>query len=498
MNHSTAASAMQRFLFIAIIIALAFAFQNSRGLWEPDEGRYTDVALEMLRNSSYLTPMLHDERPHFTKPPFTYWAIASSIAVFGNHEWAARLPNSLAYLFTVLLMYQLGRCFMPKRPWVPALVYASLLLPVLGASIVTTDTLLTMWEVLAITAFASAAFGKPGKYQQAWIALMWVAFGMAFLTKGPPGLLPLLSVIAFQITHRPIRWGLLFLPLGVIGFATVAFSWYAAVALKNPALFSYFIRYEFIERVASSAHQRNPQWYGAIAVYLPTLLIGGLPWVGFILAKLHTKHLRHPVDQFRHLSTSTRFLIFWLLLPLVVFFLARSRLPLYVLPLAAPIALLSALAIPENIIASSRFRWLFFTTAILWLGLRGFSGTIGGDSDNRQLAEEIKHVVHWPIHELVFVDEKPRYGLSLYLDAEIERVCFQSECGQQRYAWFQDEPLSSELGKIETDRLFLVKNTSVDAFNEAMRAAGQRLRHLGDVRGLHLMADLPADDGNPP
>ncbi|HKF96204.1 MAG TPA: hypothetical protein VKB96_16755, partial [Gammaproteobacteria bacterium] len=33
---------------LALLIALAFAFQGSRGLWGTDEGRYTNVALRML------------------------------------------------------------------------------------------------------------------------------------------------------------------------------------------------------------------------------------------------------------------------------------------------------------------------------------------------------------------------------------------------------------------------------------------------------------------
>jgi len=35
-----------------VLAALVFAllFQGSRGLWERDEGRYTDVAVQMLRD----------------------------------------------------------------------------------------------------------------------------------------------------------------------------------------------------------------------------------------------------------------------------------------------------------------------------------------------------------------------------------------------------------------------------------------------------------------
>ena len=42
-------------LTLACALALGFAFQGSRGLWETDEGRYTQVAMEMLRSGDYIT-----------------------------------------------------------------------------------------------------------------------------------------------------------------------------------------------------------------------------------------------------------------------------------------------------------------------------------------------------------------------------------------------------------------------------------------------------------
>ena len=41
-------------IIIALVIILAFAFQGSRGLWEPDEGRYVRCAYEMLKSGDWL------------------------------------------------------------------------------------------------------------------------------------------------------------------------------------------------------------------------------------------------------------------------------------------------------------------------------------------------------------------------------------------------------------------------------------------------------------
>lgn len=77
---------------------MAFTFQGTRGLREPDEGRYSNVALEMMRTGDYFVPHRNYESLHVTKPPVTYWALSASMQSFGRNEWAARLPMALAFM----------------------------------------------------------------------------------------------------------------------------------------------------------------------------------------------------------------------------------------------------------------------------------------------------------------------------------------------------------------------------------------------------------------
>ncbi|MGH8174287.1 MAG: ArnT family glycosyltransferase, partial [Rhodanobacteraceae bacterium] len=93
MNATIAISNRWRWLLIAAVIVYACALQGWRPLYSPDEGRYTNVALNMLDSGDWLRPMLHPEVEHWAKPPLTYWSIATSVAVFGRNEFAARLPG---------------------------------------------------------------------------------------------------------------------------------------------------------------------------------------------------------------------------------------------------------------------------------------------------------------------------------------------------------------------------------------------------------------------
>lgn len=473
-------------LLLAALVLYAFAFLGSRGLWDPDEGRYTAVALEMLGAGDSIHPQLHPEHPHFTKPPLTYWAIESAVATFGHSEWAVRTPGALAFLLTVGLVYWLGRHCVPARPWLPALIYATTLLPYVAAGVVTTDTLLTAWETLAVGAFV-AGLTRP---RRRLMLLLWLGLGLAFLTKGPPGLLPLLAMVVFGIWRQD--WpglGRLFSGAGLTIFAVVGLSWYLAVALSAPALWHYFIQYELIERVASTAHHRHGEWYGAVLVYLPTFLFGALPWSLLWLARLVRRRRvvgRRRQARMRAWHPPEQVLLFWLFVPLVVFVLARSRLPFYVLPLFVPLALLTARAWP----AQWSWEGTVPKTAIAALMLvlvtgRWFGSVAEYDMDDRALAGAISRQVRHKVDELVFVDRAPRYGLRFYLGVPDEHVCLREDCAAPGLA--QDETLDTELARAEGRQLYLSRPDIEPLLVQRARAHGRTVNELGEVHGLALV-----------
>jgi 4-amino-4-deoxy-L-arabinose transferase-like glycosyltransferase len=74
---------------IALLLVAAFSFQGTRGLWEPDEGRYAAAGVNMERSGDWLVPTMDGEHPYLTKPPIVYWALASSFALMVLFETAA-------------------------------------------------------------------------------------------------------------------------------------------------------------------------------------------------------------------------------------------------------------------------------------------------------------------------------------------------------------------------------------------------------------------------
>jgi 4-amino-4-deoxy-L-arabinose transferase-like glycosyltransferase len=470
-----------------LALLLGFAFQGTRGLWEPDEGRYTNVALQMLHSGDYVSLRRNDESLHFTKPPLTYWAIAASVSALGRNEWAVRLPMALAFVLSVVLAYRLGKQFVPDKPWLPALIYLSSPVTVIGAFSVNTDTVLAAMETLAVACYAQARFGGA---RARWLDAMWAAFGLAFLTKGPPALLPLAAILVFAASERQLARVLL-RPLGLLGFAVLGLGWFGVVIQRHPGLLDYFLGHEVYARIATDELKRFPQWYGPLVVYLPTLLFGTLPWLPlYLLQRRRLRAESTPVaadsrsHSWREWPAERRFLLIWLGLPLLVFCLARSRLPLYLLPSFMPLSLLLGRALAP-------VRWrasgvaLFAAWLLALLGLKYYLATgYPTDKDAREFADRLQPMLPGHPEHLMFVADMARNGLNLHFDSDIQRLSFDPEPKMLSDSSY-DRTVAQALALPVRGRVFVMKRKAEPKFLAAVAAAGQQPILLGNLPETH-------------
>jgi 4-amino-4-deoxy-L-arabinose transferase len=466
-------------LLVGLGLLLGFVVQGARGLYRPDEGRYTAIALRMLETGDWLQPELHHETAHYTKPPLTYWTIAASVAVFGATTFAARLPNMLAYLGTILLVWVAAKRLAPQRPWLPVALYALCAFPRIAANVVTTDTLLTLFTSMAACGFAAWRF-DPARPRRL-LNLMWLGLALGFLTKGPPALLPLLAVVAFtcwQDGWRELRrlgsWA------GLALFLVVGLGWYAWVALTHTGLSAMFLQHEVAERILSGAHHRNSNPLYLLTVYLPVLLVGTFPWIWQSL-----QGVARAARQARSREAGAqRFLLCWLLLPTLVLCAAQSRLPLYLLQVFPPLVLLASVAAAPTLLRS---RYSAALVAVLvGVGAAALAGARWWPSadDSRQLAESLREPMPFAPREVVFL-RKPHMGLSLYLDCEVEQIALAPGAESEGHAL---QSLASELAEGEKRLVFCVETESAVAFERDPAAQAVQLERVGRTGAYVLYA----------
>jgi 4-amino-4-deoxy-L-arabinose transferase-like glycosyltransferase len=474
------------------LLVYALSFQGSRGLWEPSEGRYVMAAMEMLRLDDWMHPALHHDHPHWTKPPLMYWAIAASVDCLGRTTFAARLPSAMSFVITTLLIYGLGRIFMKRRPWWPALIYATSLFPAAASNVVTTDDLLTLFETAAMWGFSAAYWPGDNRFARLHGARVgWVSMGLAFLVKGPPAWLPLLALLTFHFANRrhlgTVRmWG----PWGPIVMLLIGTSWHLGMVAQRPELAGYFLWDEVVLRTASGHHGRNSAWYGPFVVYAPVLLFGTLPWTlticrvfGGVVRRwfgrgwFSRRRAEHLQPNGTTVDLESRLLLLWIAVPLLVFVVSRSRLPLYLLPLFVPIALIIARHLDPAVLSLRRYRVAVVSVLLLVPVGRLASSCLESKHDSAALAQSIRRLTTSPYKEITFVNTPPYLGLALYLNAESELVQL-TEAGAKANGV---QTVAEELDEPDGERLWLVPERFVKGFSAEIARHGKRLHPVGRV-----------------
>lgn len=322
---------------IFLLGALTILFHlGTSGLLETSEGRYASVARAMLDSGDWMVPV-HNGLRHLTKPPFTYWASALGMKFFGVNEFGARFFLSIAAGVTALGCFLIAKALFDFSTAVIAalILICSLFFQVQFRGL-TTDPYLAMFETLMVYGFLRYLQAYAERTRQRWQLFFWFMAAMAMLTKGPPGLLPLAGLVPAALLggYKNHLKDLFKSIAGWVIFLIFGLGWYLILAVKIPGLLSYFLIDETLNRVASSQHQRSAPFY----LFFLLLPAGVFPWTGFFFRGLKTLS-----KNFRQ-NFSGKFLLFWLLVPLAIFSLSRSKLAAYALPLLVPVAIIAGAA----------------------------------------------------------------------------------------------------------------------------------------------------------
>ncbi len=99
-------------LLTALFLAIYILPLGVRPLIIPDEARYAEIPREMVATGNWVVPHFNGLR-YFEKPVFGYWTHAISIRLFGENNFAVRLPAPMSVGLSALLLFFLldrARC----------------------------------------------------------------------------------------------------------------------------------------------------------------------------------------------------------------------------------------------------------------------------------------------------------------------------------------------------------------------------------------------------
>ena len=317
-----------RFAGVMGLAAFLFFFHlGTYGLWEPDEARYAEIAREMLASRNFVVPHLNYV-PYIEKPPLLYWLTTLALGLMGVNEFAARFVNAFAALYGVA-----ATCWFAARTrdaWrgiVAGAVLSTSAIYALMAQVLTTDMLLT--ALMATTLYALFLHWREGGR---WCWLVYVAMGLAALTKGPVGIAIPIVVMTIFLWHSGELRGAIrrfhVIP-GAIVTAVIAVPWFVAITIREPGFFDFYFIGEHFRRFFDANYSHDQPIY----YYLPIILGGLAPWTLTVPFIPWRRLAPDPVRRFCMIAGGTVF---------VLFSLSSAKLVPYILPAIPPIAIVIA------------------------------------------------------------------------------------------------------------------------------------------------------------
>jgi 4-amino-4-deoxy-L-arabinose transferase-like glycosyltransferase len=198
-----------------------------------DEARFAQATREMLARGDWVVPTVGGV-PRYDKPILIYWLLAASQTALGDTPLAYRLPSILAAAVTVGLV-----AWWARRRWGPGagltaggLLAATFMVQV-EARAATADAVLLLPTTVALLALQRLSRGAVERRAQ---LALWLGLSLAVLAKGPvgPAVAAAAALAAWGLgrTWRPWEaWAL--------GLVLVAgWAWLGPIALAVPAAYA--------------------------------------------------------------------------------------------------------------------------------------------------------------------------------------------------------------------------------------------------------------------
>jgi len=295
LNYITAQKENTIRLFLILFGALIFIpFIGTTHLFDWDEINFAESAREMLVSDNYLDVQINYQA-FWEKPPLFFWLQALSMKVFGVNEFAARFPNAIVGIISLIALFNIGNRLYNKQTgiiWV--IVYVGSFFPFFYFKSGIIDPLFNLFIFLGIYQFFLFA-NQTAKKPLLNVFLSGLFIGLATLTKGPVALLIfLLTTAVFMVLNKTYKR---FLNLKVIlaflsTFLFFGGLWFILQFLNG----NYTVLVDFVEYMIRLLNEKDAGHGGFFGYHFVILFIGVFP-ASILAIRSMGKNIENETDQ---------------------------------------------------------------------------------------------------------------------------------------------------------------------------------------------------------
>lgn len=352
-------------IFIIVLGCILFLpFLGQAHLFDWDEINFAECAREMIVSKDYIRAQI-DFMPFWEKPPVFIWMQVLSMKLFGINEYAARFPNAIIGIATLLTIYYAGKKVMNDKlaTWWVALYAASWLPHFYFKSGIIDPT----FNFFIFLAFFQVHLLKFSSRKNLHALLAGLFLGLAVLTKGPVAVLVgILSLGVYFVFNRGLS-GYKPKHLVIVALsAAIPFALWlgAAVAFYGLGYGKWFMT-EFLTYQVRLFRTEDADHGGPFIYHFVVLLIGCFPAAAFLF-----QFNRRPSHDGTNTKDFTRWMwiMFWVVL--ILFSIVKTKIVHYSSLCYFPLTYLAALQLYrltyEGAVMKKLVKTILITTASIW------------------------------------------------------------------------------------------------------------------------------------
>lgn len=323
---------------------------GSYGPLDPTDSFFIEAGREAVETGQYLVPM-NNYQPWLDKPILYFWAVSASIILFGGSEaaigFSGRIFTALTAIVFSFCVYYGSRSFIGKKQaFFAALIAMTFPLSAELGHISLTDMPLTLFMSAGL--YGLFHYFQQGKMKALWLG--YISLALAFLCKGPIALIVVGAILTLYFLATAGNIKTVFASIlklkpffGLALITALNLPWYAAATIgTNGAFFRDFFITQNFGRMVGTVNHQQPFWF-----YIPVLAGGLFPFNLLYFCAPVLRLRKQDLGARLNLSKTKSFIVFqtiWALFVLLLFSIIKTKLPTYILPAMAPLAVLAARA----------------------------------------------------------------------------------------------------------------------------------------------------------